>query len=141
MNTYRHVLEFILLIRFDLMWAGIMLQAHTFTCSSSSHMIISGGLIRVSFLCMSLIAECSFHGSIYNNGDVFSPDDCNRCTCKVGNLKDLVFDLHSCASHALASLVPFWHCFWCVCVSSIARKSWMWCESMPITVLRGTVCS
>ncbi len=75
------------------------------------------GFVPVQYnLCMSLIAECSFHGDIYSNGDVFSPDDCNRCTCEVRNLKDLVFDLPSCPSLLLACLVQLWHSFVCVCV-------------------------
>ncbi|XP_067276133.1 kielin/chordin-like protein [Pseudorasbora parva] len=32
-------------------------------------------------------SECSFHGKIYNEDDVFSPDDCNRCTCQHGRVE------------------------------------------------------
>lgn len=42
-------------------------------------------------VCVFVVTECRFHGNIYNNGDVFSPDDCSRCTCEV--YRHSVFDL------------------------------------------------
>ncbi|TRY57862.1 hypothetical protein DNTS_017658 [Danionella cerebrum] len=32
--------------------------------------------------------ECRFHSNIYNNGEVFSPDDCSRCTCEDASMKE-----------------------------------------------------